>query len=754
MESVFEILYLRRPVLNYVCPPVCEVLFSGTSTPIIVLDPFLPSGAVSGAERGGSGGFQLSWNRYPGAICYSVYQADNEDEPFGTYHLIAECIPDPTFTLPPGRGPFRVTAITPDGETPPSAPIYGADPPVSTPVVTVEATDDATACDESPGVFTFTRTAPLTGPLVINYTVGGTADPGVDYDALSGTATIPDGLSFVDVDVFPLDSGLLSTKTVTVTILPDVAYDIGTPDDALITIGTCANCADPGFWDLGTGANSSGGIASTSGRALNCANSFADLIYFDGVDLNNPLSTYRLASNSGLGLSQSGTTATANGAFFLPGDVGKFLYWPSLTARYRITSYISPTQVQVATSNTIGTDRDSSLSGVTATQTLDVVTASANFFLPADVGTVLSWHTSLDAFTIIAYISPTQVQVDTSSPELAQDFTVQLLFDADVEYYSIAGTFGNARVNSTGDIAISQSGIYLYKVEDLGLPTLKVSGPSVRRLNKAGNILATNGTYYYRDGTTLVVGLVPSIATTGIGSVGDTAYRMSQDSDRLLEFQRDGTLGQQLRIWNNGVLTTLNPLPFPAAPTNAASHRIIKGWAMSPNGCSIVSVQGFSPTVNNGNLYWFLIDQLGNSFPFPFLDAANGDILGCHSVNDSGQSALNLKNGAVNRYTALGNANGTTTIIPYLAGRTTGDSQSINASGKVVGFHTLAGVNTAFIYFDGVTHDLNSYLDPALVAAGWVLSIADLITDDGYIWGRAKLSGVDHTFSMCHADFV
>lgn len=754
MESVFEILYLRRPVLNYVCPPVCEVLFSGTSTPIIVLDPFLPSGAVSGAERGGSGGFQLSWNRYPGAICYSVYQADNADEPFGTYHLIAECIPDPTFTLPPGRGPFRVTAITPDGETPPSPPIYGADPPVSTPVVTVEATEASTACDEAPGVFTFTRTAPLTGPLVVNYTVGGTATPGVDYDALSGTATIPDGLSFVDVDVFPLESGLLSSKTVTVTILPEATYDIGLPDDALVTIGTCVSCADPGFWDLGTGVNQSGGIASVSGRALNCANSFADLIYFDGVDLHSPLSTYRLASDLGLGLIQAGTLVTANGDFFAASDVGKFLYWTTQNLRYRITSFVSPTQINVDTSNTIGTDRDSSLSGVTATQTLDVVTASANFFLPADVGTVLSWHDSFDAFTIIAYISPTQVQVDTSNPELVQAFTVQQLFDADVEYYSHASALGNARVNSTGDIAISQSGIYLYKVEDLGLPTLLVSGPSVRRLNKAGNILGTNGTYYYRNGTTLVVSITPSISTIGIGSIGDTAYRMSQDSDRLLEFKRDGTLGQKLRIWNNGVLTDLNPLPFPAAPTNAFSHQFIQGWAMSPNGCSIISVAGFSPTVNNGNLYWFLIDQLGNSVPFPFLDFADGDIRGCHAVNDSGQSALNLKNGAVNRYTALGNANGTTTIIPYLPGRTTGDAQSINASGKVVGFHTLAGVNNAFIYINGVTHNLNDYLDPALVAAGWVLSIADLITDDGYIWGRAKLSGVDHTFSMCNADFV
>ncbi len=756
MDSVFDILFLRRPVLNYICPPVCEVLFSGTSHPIIVLDSFTPNPSVFGLVRGGVGGFRLTWNRYPGAICYSVYQADNENEPFGTYHIIAECIPDPEFTLPPGRGPFRVTAITPDGETPPSDPIYGDPvvPPVTTPVITVEATDPDTACDESPGVFTFTRTAPLTGPLVINYTVGGTADPDVDYDALSGTATIPDGLAFVDVDVFPLDSGLIEEKTVTVTILPDAAYEIGTPDDALVTIGTCISCVDPGFWNMNFGNTRNGGITQIGIRAGNVINALANVNYFNGSTVQDPLNLYKLASDSGVGLIQAGLDITGNAAFFTPDDVGRSFHWThlGLDIRYVVTNYISNTHVQVDTSNTLGTDRNSS--PITATQLLDVVTTNADFFVPSDVGATLTWGTVLTSALIVGYTSPTEVQVSTSEVQLAQTIQVQLFFDGSISAYSIGGSFSNIRVNHAGDIAMSQSNrIVLYKVEDGGLPTLKVSGTGIRRMNKDGNILGTNNRYYYRDGTDVATGIVASFFGSGSAN-RDKADIVSQDSDRILEFQRNGTAGEKLRVWNNGVLTDLNPLPFPAPPTNGA-NQLITGQALSPNGSAIVSVVGFSPTFVGGASYWFIVDVNGASTAIPFVNGGvNGEILTCHAINDSKQWCGAVRIAGGNQQPVLGNADGTITSIPFLPGRTTGDAQFISSSGIVVGFMTAAGVRTAFVYFGGVTYDLNTYVPASFILDGWVLSIGEAITDDGYIFGTGKLLGVDATFLMCDADFI
>ena len=66
------------------------------------------------------------------------------------------------------------------------------------PTVSVAASDPGAAETTAPaaantGAFTFTRTGPLTAPLTVNYTLGGTATSGDDYTALGGTVTIPAG---------------------------------------------------------------------------------------------------------------------------------------------------------------------------------------------------------------------------------------------------------------------------------------------------------------------------------------------------------------------------------------------------------------------------------------------------------------------------------------------------------------------------------------------------------------------------------
>ncbi len=141
MNTVFDYLYTRRASLNYVSPAICQVDFSSSGGPIIVLTPFErqlgPTGFVIGSLGGGR--FRFGWNRYPGALCYSVYKLVDELDPFSPYQLIAECIND-NFYDTDIPGCYAITAITPEGETPLSEQECTPEvPPGLPPTVTTEA---------------------------------------------------------------------------------------------------------------------------------------------------------------------------------------------------------------------------------------------------------------------------------------------------------------------------------------------------------------------------------------------------------------------------------------------------------------------------------------------------------------------------------------------------------------------------------------------------------------------------------------
>lgn len=118
-----DVIFLRRPILNYVCPPVCEVILSSTGFPIIVT-----AVAQHPAPTGLTAlGCSISWDEYsPGspcttsscqkpALCYTIYRSDTID---GAYQVIVDCMQETTLDLHPfGNGFYRVSAITLDGES-------------------------------------------------------------------------------------------------------------------------------------------------------------------------------------------------------------------------------------------------------------------------------------------------------------------------------------------------------------------------------------------------------------------------------------------------------------------------------------------------------------------------------------------------------------------------------------------------------------------------------------------------------------
>ena len=111
--------------------------------------------------------------------------------------------------------------------------VTNASAPLST--VTVAASQPLASLLSS-GVFTITRSGGSTSSaLTVNYSLGGSAVNGTDYQTLSGTAVIPAGSSSTTVVVNP--EGLLTVlKTVVLTVSSDSGYQAGSPNSATVTI--------------------------------------------------------------------------------------------------------------------------------------------------------------------------------------------------------------------------------------------------------------------------------------------------------------------------------------------------------------------------------------------------------------------------------------------------------------------------------------------------------------------------------------
>ena len=106
------------------------------------------------------------------------------------------------------------------------------------PIVTLSVTDAiASEVGDTTAAFTLTRTGPTDKPLVVKYTVGGTATAGSDYVALPGTISFPAGSTTVPVVVSAIDDTIAEgPETVIVTLAADAAYIVGAPSRATVTI--------------------------------------------------------------------------------------------------------------------------------------------------------------------------------------------------------------------------------------------------------------------------------------------------------------------------------------------------------------------------------------------------------------------------------------------------------------------------------------------------------------------------------------
>src|SRR6185312_13531353 len=116
--------------------------------------------------------------------------------------------------------------------------IAGAGPVTERTWVSVEASVPRASASGEVGVFAVSRTTGSTAAaLTVRYSLGGTPQNGVDYQALSGSVTIPAGASSEDVKVVPLGiSRWPIDQPVYLMLEQGTGYLVGTPNNAAVYI--------------------------------------------------------------------------------------------------------------------------------------------------------------------------------------------------------------------------------------------------------------------------------------------------------------------------------------------------------------------------------------------------------------------------------------------------------------------------------------------------------------------------------------
>jgi hypothetical protein len=103
--------------------------------------------------------------------------------------------------------------------------------------VSIVATEQASEPDIN-GLFTLTLTNPVSIPTTVTYTVTGTANEGIDYDAIGTTVMIPANSTSVSIYVNVIDDYIIEGEETVILKLvgTNTAVTIGEPSEATVTI--------------------------------------------------------------------------------------------------------------------------------------------------------------------------------------------------------------------------------------------------------------------------------------------------------------------------------------------------------------------------------------------------------------------------------------------------------------------------------------------------------------------------------------
>ncbi len=130
--------------------------------------------------------------------------------------------------------------------------------PLQLPLVSVTATDASAAePGTDTGTFTLTRSSDLGSALAVSIVMSGNSTSGVDYQSLPTTINFASGQANATLTVTPIDDTQVeAAESVTLTIVDDAPYDLGSPNNATVTIND--NDVAPPVVPAGSGGGGGG----------------------------------------------------------------------------------------------------------------------------------------------------------------------------------------------------------------------------------------------------------------------------------------------------------------------------------------------------------------------------------------------------------------------------------------------------------------------------------------------------------------
>ena len=91
MNQVLDVLLLRRVRLEYISPPICQAILSGSGSSLMLSAVYGPE-APGELKLAGQCERFLTWTGSPETVCTSLYKAYNPADPLTPYLLEADCL--------------------------------------------------------------------------------------------------------------------------------------------------------------------------------------------------------------------------------------------------------------------------------------------------------------------------------------------------------------------------------------------------------------------------------------------------------------------------------------------------------------------------------------------------------------------------------------------------------------------------------------------------------------------------------------